>query len=221
MTIFLGMRRDVRSRGLGAFNVWDYPTWDLDALYAPVLAGKLPSDAQYGLFLSSSTSRDDSGKLAPSGCSTLQIATFVPWEPFAQWADIPPERRGEDYRKLRQELADRILERVERNWPGLIGDIAIQKVATPLSNTDYVRAVRGGIYGPAQSPDQMGAHRFQTRTPIRGLYLAGAGVYGCGVANCLASGRAAAVRAAKESRAAVSEARAGIRRGFQKLLHAR
>jgi all-trans-retinol 13,14-reductase len=32
--IYLGMKRELRSRGFGAFNVWDYPSWDLDALYA-------------------------------------------------------------------------------------------------------------------------------------------------------------------------------------------
>lgn len=221
LIIFLGMRRDLRSYGLGAFNVWDYPTWDLDALYAPALAGQLSAERSYGFFLSSSTLRDDSNRLAPNGCSTLQIATFVPWEPFAAWANVPPEGRGEDYRKLRKELADRLLERVDRSWPGLIGDIAVQKVATPLSNNDYTRAVRGGIYGPAQTPEQMGRRRFSVRTPIRGLYLAGAGVYGAGVASCLASGLTAAALATKQKASVVYETGGGFWRGFQRLLHAR
>jgi all-trans-retinol 13,14-reductase len=195
--IYLGMARDVSTRGLGSFNVWDYPTWDLDALYAPVLAGQLPRD--FCLFLSSSTARDDSGVLAPPGCSTLQILTFMPWEPFARWADVPPNERGTEYRSLRDQLTQRVLERVNESFPSLVGDIEVQRVATPLSNTDYTCAVRGGIYGPAHSPNQVGRGRFSTRTPIQGLFLTGAGVYSCGVAPCLAAGRAAAQLAEKRS----------------------
>jgi len=193
-TIFLGMRRDLRSHGFGAFNVWQYPSWDLEAAYAPALAGRMPDELP--LFLSSSTLRDDSGTLAPTGCSTLQVVAFIPWQPFAKWAAVPPAERGADYRLLRQELTDRMLAEVERRWPGLVGDVAVQRVSTPLSNSDYTRAVQGGVYGPAHSVDQMGPWRFGTRTPIQGLLLAGAGVYGCGVAPCLASGRAAAALAA-------------------------
>jgi all-trans-retinol 13,14-reductase len=213
--IYLGMKRELRSRGFGSFNVWDYPSWDLDGLYAPVLAGELPHEL--GIFLSSSTERDDSGKLAPSGCSTLQIATFVPWEPFSAWADKPPGERGPEYRQLRQDFSDRMMEAVEKRWPGLVGDVAVQRVATPLSNTDYARGVRGGIYGPAHTPDQIGRRRFQTRTPIGGLYLTGAGVYGCGVVGCLAAGRAAAAVAVGKQ-PAVPE-RKGLRRRIEQQLH--
>lgn len=215
--IYLGMKRDLRSRGFGAFNVWDYPNWDLDAVYAPILAGELPRELAF--FLSSSTARDDSGRLAPSGCSTLQISTFVPWEPFARWAEMRPEQRGPEYRQLRQDLADRLMEAVDRKWPGLVGDVAVQRVATPLSNTDYARAVRGGIYGPAHTPDQIGRRRFQAQTAIRGLYLTGAGVYGGGVANCLAAGRTAAALAMRTE--PVLPATKALRRGVDRLLHAR
>jgi all-trans-retinol 13,14-reductase len=188
--ILLGMRRDLRTHGLGAFNVCDYPAWDIESLYAPVFAGKLPK--QLGFFLSSSTLRDDSGTLAPPGSSTLQIITFMPYELFARWADVPPNERGDDYRALRERLAEQLLGEVERRWPGLVGDIVAQRVETPLSNTDYTRAVRGAAYGPALTLAQFGLKRFGTRTPIRGLYLAGAGVFAPGVVYCLASGRLAA-----------------------------
>jgi phytoene dehydrogenase-like protein len=204
-SIFLGMKRDLRAHGLGAFNVWDYPSWDLEAAYAPSLEGRIPDEL--ALFMSSSTLRDDSGTLAPAGCSTLQIVTFMPWQPFAKWAEVPPAERGADYRQLRQELTDRLLAEVERRWPGVVGDVVVQRVGTPLSNTDYTRAVRGGAYGPAHTVEQMGWGRFGTRTPIRGLLLAGSGVTSCGVAWCLDSGRAAAEAAAGRRATAVRDLR--------------
>ena len=206
-TIFLGMKRDLRAHGLGPFNVWQFPTWDLEAVYAPVLAGRIPDEP--ALFLSSSTLRDDSGTLAPAGCSTLQIVSFCPWQPFAKWASVPPGDRGADYYQLRQQVADRLLAEVERRWPGLVGDVAVQRIATPLSNTDYTRAVHGGVYGPAHTVDQVGRGRFGTRTPFEGLLLAGAGATSCGVVSCLASGRsAAAIAAGRTTGARTAPARA-------------
>ena len=140
----------------------------------------------------------------PAGCSTLQVVAFVPWKPFAPWAAVPPEERGEDYRRLRRELAHRVLATLERSWPGLVGDVEVQRISTPLSNTDYTRAVQGGLYGPAQTLAQSGPGRFAPVTPLRGFFLAGAGVSGGGVATCLASGRTAATLAAGR--------RAGVRK---------
>ncbi len=89
-----------------------------------------------------------------------------------------------------------MLATLERSWPGLVGDVEVQLVSTPLSNTDYTRAVQGGLYGPAQTLTQFGPRRSATVTPLRGLFLAGAGVNGGGVATCLSSGRIAATLAA-------------------------
>ena len=204
--IFLGMKRDLKARGFGAFNVWQYPSWDLEAVYGPALAGHVPE--KLACLLSSSTSRDDSGTLAPVGCSTLQIVSFLPWQPFAKWAAISPGERDAEYRQLRQQIADRLLAEVERSWPGLVGDVAVQRVSTPLSNSDYIRAVQGGVYGPAHTVDQMGPWRFGTRTPIQGLLLAGSGTISCGVAMCLASGRTAAAIATGRPATRTHEARA-------------
>lgn len=215
-TIYLGMKRDLRERGFGAFNVWYYPTWDLDSVYAPLFDGVMPR--QYGMFLASSTTKDDSGKLAPHGCSTLQIITLLPWELFSAWAETRPEQRGSEYKHLEESFSERLLATVEERWPGLVGDVAVKRVWTPLNNAEYTRAVHGGIYGPALTPEQIGRRRFQSRTPISGLYLTGSGVYGAGVANCFAAGRDAAALAAGTE--AIAPERKGLRRRVEQLLQA-
>ena len=50
-------------------------------------------------------------------------------------------------------------------------------------------AVQGGMYGPEQTPDQMGRGRFSACTSgVDGLFLAGAGAIAAGVNACVASG---------------------------------
>lgn len=195
-TLYLGMRRDLREHGLGRFNVWHYPSYDIDALYAPLFADNLPAELPF--FLSPNSLKDDTGTMAPPGASTLEVTTFVPWRPFARFARQPPHERGDEYRELRRQYADRLLDQIERAYPGLVGDVAVELIATPVSNVDYVGAFEGNAYGPALTPDQWGPFRFSTRSAVRHLYLAGAGVLGDGVAPCLISGRLAARLAAHD-----------------------
>lgn len=188
--VYLGLRRDLRQHGMSAANLWSYPSTDLDGLYEPLGRGELPPELP--LFLSSNSLKDTTGSLAPPGCSTLEVAAFVPEAMFARWASLPAGARGEDYQALKEQLADRMLREVEARFPGLVGDVAVREVATPLTWLDSLRAPHGGSYGPAMTPLQTGRFRFRTRTPVEGLFLAGQGVFSMGISPVLLSGRLAA-----------------------------
>jgi phytoene dehydrogenase-like protein len=188
--VYLGMRRDLRAHGMGRFNVWSYPHYDLDALYAPIAEGRMPEDLMF--FLSPNSIKDESGGLVAPGTSTLEIITFAPYAMFERWRELPIGARGADYEAEKNRIADLLLAEVEQRFPGLVGDIAVREISTPLSNEFYTLAVRGGAYGPALTPEQAGLRRFGTKTPLPNLFLAGAGVFGDGVEPCLLSGRVAA-----------------------------
>lgn len=209
LCVFLGMRRDLRDYGLGNSNVWDYPTWDIDAAYGDILDGRMP-ERDWPFFLSPNSLKDDTGAMAPEGCSTLEVVTLAPYAPFAKWEGTKSFKRGDEYGEAKERAADSLMASVEERWPGLIGDVVVRDVATPLTNTHYVNSPRGSIYGPAATPDQFGLNSFRPWTPIKGLVLAGAGTLGPGVATCLASGAVAAkvVRRARKPKRLVSFSRA-------------
>ncbi|HEX5746305.1 MAG TPA: NAD(P)/FAD-dependent oxidoreductase [Archangium sp.] len=188
--VYLGLRRDLRQHGMSAANLWSHPATDLDGQFEPLGRGELPPELS--LFLSSNSLKDPTGSLAPPGCSTLEVVTFVPEAMFERWASLPAGARGEDYPAFKERLADRMLDEVEARFPGLVGDIAVREVATPLTWLDSLRAPHGGVYGPAMTPRQAGLHRFRTRTPVEGLFLAGQGVLSMGISPVLLSGRLAA-----------------------------
>ncbi len=188
--IFLGMRRDLRDHGLGAFNVWDYPTWDLDAAYGDIIDGVMPQ--RWPFFLSPNSLKDDTHAMAPQGCSTLEVVTLAPHGPFERWAGQKSFKRGEAYAAFKAEVADSVLASVEERWPGLVGDVEVHDVATPVTNSHYVNTPAGSIYGPASIPEQFAFNAFRAASPVKGLALAGAGTLGPGVGTCLASGLVAA-----------------------------
>lgn len=196
LCLYYGMNRDLREHGLGAFNVWDYHTWDLDEAFGYAQSGtKLPED--HAFFLSPNSLKDDTNQMAPEGMSTLEVVTLVPFAPFAPWQDAKALKRGAEYEAFKAEAAATLRAAVDRRWPGVIGDVVVEDVSTPLSNMHFAGVVAGGIYGPAVIPSQFGPNAYHTKSPVEGLFLAGSGVTGPGVAPCLASGIKAARAAAK------------------------
>lgn len=192
--LYLGMRRDLGAE-LGDHNLWTYPDWDLDAVYAPIFAreprlSELP--ARPSLFIASASARDPACSMAPAGCSTLEVLTFSPYDAWSRWADTPIGKRGTDYELEKHRTTARILDELERQLPGLVGDVVVQELSTPLTNEGYTLATGGAAYGPAEIPSQSGFRRFRTATPLRNLFLAGAGVFAEGIAACLLSGKVAA-----------------------------
>jgi len=191
--VFLGLRRDIRSYGFGASNVWLHPSYDIESAFAARFTGRLPTRPM--LFVSPTSLKDDSGKLAPPGCSTLIVTTYVPYAKFRKWQWLSPEERSAGYGAMQAELSRWVLGELEARCPGLVGDIAVCEYGTPLSAFERTRAVDGAPFGAAMTMSQWGPAGFRTRTPVAGLLLAGAGIFGGGIGPCVLSGLAASVMA--------------------------
>ena len=173
--IFLGLKRDLRAHGLGASNLWLHPSYDIEASFAARFTGRLPPKPL--LFVSPTSLKDDSGKLAPKGSSTLVVLTYVPYAKFRKFQWLSPEERGAAYRAMQAELSRWMLAELEARCPGLVGDIAVCEYGTPLAAFERTRAVDGAPFGAAMTMSQWGPAGFRTRTPVPGLLLAGAGIF--------------------------------------------
>ncbi len=190
LVLNLGVNRDLREVGLGAFNIWDYPSIDVDAVYEPLFHGRLPE--QFALFISPDSLKDPTGQLAPRGKTSLEVLTFAPFAMFGAWADMEPGERGNDFHQLKDRLRDQMLGQLDAQMPGVVDHIEVVDFSTPLAMESWVNAVDGGFYGPAMTPDQSMFFRFPTSTFLPNLFLAGAGVFGDGVPPCMQSGQVAA-----------------------------
>jgi phytoene dehydrogenase-like protein len=141
------------------------------------------------LFITSPSVKDPEGGHAPQGRHTVEIITMVDYDSFKKWAGRPLMKRGEDYEAFKDRIGNSMVKAAEKHIPNLSRHLDHVEYATPLSNEYWVNAVRGGIYGPEQTPDQMGPGRFGSFTAgIEGLFLVGAGTLGAGVLSCVASG---------------------------------
>lgn len=190
MALNLGVNRDLREIGLGAFNIWDYPTIDIDAVYDPIFHGRLPEKP--GMFVSPNSLKDPTGQMAPRGRTSLEVVTLAPYAMFGAWANVPHEERGDDFHLLKKRLQDQLLEQLDARLPGVVDHVEVMDLSTPLAMEGWVNAIDGGLYGPAMTPSQSMFFRFPSSTFLPNLFLAGAGVFGDGVLPCMQSGQVAA-----------------------------
>ena len=110
--------------------------------------------------------------LAPSGAHVMSI--------HAQFAPYQLKEGNWDLR--REELADVIVNTLAEHTPDLKSLIVGRKVLTPLDLEREFNLTRGHIHHGEMSLDQLFAFRpflgaAQYRTPVKGLYLCGAGTH--------------------------------------------
>jgi len=127
------------------------------------------------------------------GTSTVMLlflCGYKPWQAFEAdyWAG-----RKVAYNRQKAQWARSLIQRAQQAViPGLAEMIAVQEVATPLTNWRYTGNCRGAIYGFQQSMDNTYMNRLDNRTPVPGLFLAGAwSSPGGGIVGALQSGERA------------------------------
>jgi phytoene dehydrogenase-like protein len=114
--------------------------------------------------------------------------------------------RGTDWEKARQPLLDTVLNTLEDHAPGIRGLVLAAQVLTPAALEAEYGFSGGHVFHGELALDQLFAARptlgyARYSTPIRGLYLCGAGTHPGGFMTG-ASGRMAAAEVVRASRRA-------------------
>jgi len=130
---------------------------------------------------------------APEGHSTLTLISLVPFETAQRWF---PEKGGDDWKDLRRsdeyethktQLGDQMIAAAETIIPGLSRHIVYRADASPVTYARYDWASAGAIYGISRDGRLKGS-----KSPVRGLVVAGGGNAGSGVEAVVISGAEAA-----------------------------
>jgi ferredoxin--NADP+ reductase len=219
VNLYLGVDVDLRGR-IPNTNYYYAPTVrETRRLFAEIVDGGSRPRAQWladmvanmPAFVHCSTVKDpDNPRVAPPGCSALEVMTAVPaagelWSRQHAGRDY---QRDPEYQELKERLAAMLIERAEGAIPCLKGHTAWREVSTPLTQERYTRSTGGAAYGLEPNTRQFGLLRPRSRTEIGGLFLAGASLaWGPGIEGSMLSGLHAA--AAVLDRDLAGEIRAG------------
>lgn len=189
LSVFCATDLDLSALGFDSGNYWWYRTTDVGGIYDRA-ALALPEGRIDGLFLTITTLKDP-GHRRPNGHHTIEMFTFLPWDPFARWAGSL-EGRENGYADLKERLGDALVRTAENVIPGLGKSLVFRSVGTPLTNDFYCETVRGAAYGTAKVPTQLGPFSFPIRSSVPGLYSCGASTLSHGVMGAASSGLMAA-----------------------------
>ena len=132
--------------------------------------------------------------LAPSPCSfplppdfakTGVIISYMQMKEMEKWLGTQVGHRGADYEAFKQRKAEKLLQSVERHFPGLRANIKHYYTSTPLTYLDYTGTEGGSMYGVARDISLGAACRVPQRTKVPNLFLTGQNINSHGILGVL------------------------------------
>ncbi|MGX9425605.1 2Fe-2S iron-sulfur cluster-binding protein [Bradyrhizobium sp. LeoA1S1] len=213
--LFIGLDRSPAALGLRGENHWFMPDLDDDVGAVRPLGD--------GILYTSFCSLNNPAARA----HTAEVMQFVDADVFREWFGTEEGARPESYAKLKADVTERLLDRLDARWPGFKACVAFSELATPLSFMTYQNSVHGAFYGLATSAERLRSPIARCRTDIKGLYLSGQDAFGPGIEAALWGGVVSANAALSRSQtarmwAAIRQRKAGLNaaapwRGFMRV----
>lgn len=116
--------------------------------------------------------------LAPEGKGTMTIYCYASFDQDNRWMTEVDEngklKRGDAYKKFKQEFADILIERVEKKLSQDIrSHIEYCDIATPITHWRYTGNRAGSLMGARPGKANMQAKIAGHRTPVKNLWLGG------------------------------------------------
>ncbi|MCB9190690.1 MAG: NAD(P)/FAD-dependent oxidoreductase [Flavobacteriales bacterium] len=184
--LYIGLKHNLRELGIGNTNYWVYPHNDHDRGVKEYLED--PSKPFPVTYISFPSLKDPEWEERYPGKSTIEMITLAPYEWFKKWEDERWKHRGEDYEAYKEELSQRLLKELYKQFPQLEGKIDYYELSTPLSTKHFVHYDKGEIYGLDHTPARFRMPELRPKTPIKNYYLTGQDIVTVGIGGALMSG---------------------------------
>ncbi|NHJ84525.1 MAG: hypothetical protein FK734_03635 [Asgard group archaeon] len=118
-----------------------------------------------------------------NGKKTIIVLSFAPYEWNKNWSAENGRERNGEYKALKEEIYNKIIQKLERVIPEISKHIILKELSTPLTYERYNLVSKGAWYGP-----RFGQRLPNLQTPIPNLLFAGSNVKGAGVGGSFRSG---------------------------------
>lgn len=112
------------------------------------------------------------------------VLAYMSMDAMKQWNNTNIGHRGDDYERFKHDMAERLIEAVEQDFPGFRASLADYYAATPLTYRDYTLTPEGSIYGLAKNVNNI-ADRVSFKTKVSNLLLVGQNINSHGMLGVL------------------------------------
>lgn len=113
------------------------------------------------------------------------VMSYMSMDSLKAWENTTIGRRGADYEQYKHDLAERLLDAVEKDFPNIRECLADYYAATPLTYRDYTLTPDGAIYGFAKDATLGAAGRVSFKTKVNNLLLVGQNINSHGMMGVL------------------------------------
>lgn len=104
---------------------------------------------------------------------SASVITYMDYAEVKPWENTFTGERGSDYLAFKEEKAMRLLDAVEKQFPGIKSRISAWYTSTPLTWRDYTGTRAGSAYGILKDYNRPLESMILPRTQIPNLYLTG------------------------------------------------
>ena len=109
----------------------------------------------------------------PTYAQTGQILTYMSFDEMKPWIGTHIGHRGVSYEDFKRHKAEKLIDALEAEVPGLRSNIESYYTSTPLTYLDYTGIPDGSMYGIAKDINTLGSGSISCKTRIPNLLLAG------------------------------------------------
>ncbi len=101
------------------------------------------------------------------------VLTYMKFDEVAKWKETFIGKRGDEYLRFKKDKAEKVLDFVEKKFPGLRNSIKDVYTSSPLTYRDYTGTVDGSLYGVVRNVDSQMENLVLPDTKIPNLLFAG------------------------------------------------
>lgn len=119
---------------------------------------------------------------------SAQIIGYMRWDEVKKWENTTVGKRGEEYEKFKKEKAEKLLNKLEKSFPGTLDAIESYYTSTPLTYRDYTATKEGSMYGIIRDKNYPSRAYVSQRTKIKNLLLTGQNINSHGILGVIIGG---------------------------------
>ena len=197
-TVSLGLSRPPAAFGVGSYATFILPPW-LRTLGTMCEAGGILGEApgaRLPPYVFVDYNRIDSG-LNQAG---PHLGSLCGTDRIENWRDLSAEAK----QARKTAWMERLIADLDREFPGIAAAVTHREIATAETMAHYLNTPDGAVYGFAPEREGVNPLGMTATTPIKGLWLASAYVFGGGFTGAMMGGAVAARESIRATEAAMN-----------------
>ncbi|MEK8018585.1 MAG: NAD(P)/FAD-dependent oxidoreductase [Candidatus Parabeggiatoa sp.] len=180
LSLYIAFKESPEKLGFKGENHWIFEHYE----HNQALKGDTLLDSINYCFLSFPSLKDPESKI-----HTAEIVKICDcYAIFEKWQAQEWKQREAEYYELKEQITEKLLNLVEKHYPGFKALVEYTELSTPLTLEHFSHRLHGAMYGMPAIPAKYDKKWLSAKTPIKNLYLTGSDVWSLGIAGAMMGG---------------------------------